>query len=93
MVISHPYANKYLYLFVLEAVRSRRSSVREELRQPRLTLVLHAAAVGHSEQVHAVAVQRATQQLAPVVNLIGRADAHKGTLGPFVLSERYSVRM
>lgn len=44
--------------------------VRKQFRQSWFSLLLHAAAVGHSEQVDSVPVQRFTQKLPVVINRI-----------------------
>lgn len=57
----------YMHLFANEAVRPRSVSVRKQFGQTRFSLLLHSIAVGHSEQVNPVAIQRLAQQFSVVV--------------------------
>lgn len=67
-----------------KAARPRRGSVREELVQARLSLLLHAVARGDRQQVNAQLVQGVAQQLPVVIDGVqgaaGRGDA-RGALG------------
>lgn len=67
-----------------KAARPRRGSVREELVQARLPLLLHAVARGDRQQVNAQLVQGVAQQLPVVIDGVqgaaGRGDA-RGALG------------
>lgn len=48
--------NAALYLFACKAMRSRRTGIGEKLWEARFSLLLHSTTVGHSEQVHPVAI-------------------------------------
>lgn len=49
-------ANTKFYLFAWKAVRSGRTGIGEKLWETRFSLLLHSTTVGHSEQVHPVAI-------------------------------------
>lgn len=65
----------HLHLFADEAVRPRSVSVRKQLGQARFSLLLHSVAVGHSEQVNPVAIQRFAQQFSVVVQTVWFAES------------------
>lgn len=46
------------YPFAGEAVRSWRVAVGEQLGQTGFSLLMHSVAVGHSDQIHPIAIQR-----------------------------------
>lgn len=48
--------NAALYLFARKAMRSGRTGIGEKLWEARFSLLLHSTTVGHSEQVHPVAI-------------------------------------
>lgn len=56
------------HLFASKAVCSWGVGVREQVRQTGFPLLWHSTAVGHSEQVHPVSFQRATEQLPVVIH-------------------------
>lgn len=57
----------HLHLLADESVRPRSVGVGKQLGQARFSLFLHSIAVGHSEQVDPVAIQRVAQQFSMVI--------------------------
>lgn len=70
-----------LHLFADEPVRPRSVGVGKQLGQARFSLLLHSIAVGHSEQVDPVAIQRVAQQLSMVIQTARFAASGGGTNG------------
>lgn len=69
----------HLHLFADEPVRPRSVGVGKQLGQARFSLLLHSIAVGHSEQVDPVAIQRVAQQLSMVIQTARFAASGGGT--------------
>lgn len=67
------------YPFPYEAMRSGSAMVREQFVQPGLAVVLDAVTGGHSEQVHALAVQRVAQKLTVVIHSVHRTGERHNT--------------
>lgn len=66
------------YPFAGEAVRSWSVGVRKQFRQTGFSLLFHPVTVGHSEQVHSIAIQRVAQQLPMIIHTAWGAVRERG---------------